>query len=1129
MSEHRAGQPEIHCSSCGTVASAGQRFCGHCGAALSQVCPACQAINPPANHFCGNCGAALSPAAAPVASAAAQDERRWVTVLFADISGFTALSEKMDHEDVKNFADRCSQRVSQVVQRYGGTVVQVVGDETYAVFGAPVAHEDDAERAVRAGLAIAGLNLADDPAKPVRLHVGINTGEAMTGLIGPAGQRDYTVMGDTVNTGARLLAAAQAGTVLVGQQTYRATQQVVRYAELAPIVAKGKDQPVAAWAAQELLAAPRARPLGMTPMIGREAELARLEQMWRRVEQRTQPHLVTLVGEPGIGKSRLVAEFERLLPATVTIWHGRCLPYGEALGYWALATVLKEAASIVAEDEPEAARGKLGVAVAAVMGPEGGAPEVARHLALLSGLDVDADRRGVSADQRVLHASARYFLEAAARQRPLCLVFDDIQWADDSMLDLIEAVVGRAHAVRLMVVTLARPELVDKRAAWGTGVRSFTSLPLDALGEEAERTLMLALIGERGLAGSLVDQFSHQADGNPLYVEELVAMMAESTASGTAAEVPSLIRMLIAARLDSLPAEERIALQRASIFGKVFWEGGLRALVAGPAPEPLESLDALERKDLLRGQARSQLRGDREYIFKHDLIRDVAYDRLPKAERRALHGRAADWLERAAGDQVENYFDQLAHHAVQAGQNERAIEYLMRAAERASRAAAHRQVAALLFQALEISGQAGRPEQLAELHARRGNALVQAGLWAEARPDLEAALAGMPLDSQEQRAAVLFDLATISFWMFDMPGLRRYASEAMLAAESIDRDDIKAGAMAAMTLALSSDGKPDEVVALTGQSLQLAGENPLPVVTFGAAITALNYSWLGRFDEAVVSAQQAIAIARQSKNTQFMTYTMPHLGLALAGQGRYVEAEQVFAEAQRFGREFEIWPMVARAMVMSSGYHFDVFDYAGYEALAQAGRELARSGTVIQTAVSASIDLLFHHIHCRDIVGAKQIISEVAEQVANAQGNHGWLWRLRLAEAEAELALARGDWQETLRLAERAKGQSQNHRRIKYYVFGLSTQAQALAALGRKSEAITAARSAVDLIRPIQSPALFVRAAAGLLAQAGDDALLAEARAAVQRTAAALPNVVMRQRFESAEAVQVIARLSHLV
>ncbi len=858
---------------------------------------------------------------------------------------------------------------------------------------------------------------------------------------------------------------------------------------------------------------------------GREVELGRLQHMWQQVQQEAQPHLVTIIGEPGIGKSRLAAEFERWLPADVSTWHGRCLPYGEALGYWALAAVLKEAAGIVAEDEAEAARAKLGAAVAAVMAPEGDPEDVARHLALLSGMDVEADRLAGDGDQRILHSSARQFLEAAARRHPLCLVFDDIQWADDSMLDLIEAVAAHVRHTRLMVVTLARPELADKRTAWGRGVQSFTSLPLGALNVADVSMLMLTLARARGLSpahvAELTAQVSQSAGGNPLYVEEMVAMLAEG--KGATAELPSLIKVLIAARLDTLPAVERLSIQLASIFGKVFWEGGLHALDTGH--RTAERLESLVQKDLLRTPAVSQFQGDREYSFKHDLIRDVAYDRLPKAERRALHGRAADWLESAAGEKVETYLDQLAHHAVQAGQQKRAIGYLIRAAEKASRAAAYRQAAALFGQAIEIAEELGQRDLATDLHARRGHALVSVNQWPEARHELDAALAGLTPEQPGPRALVLIDRATVSFWTADIPSLRRCSAEAMTLAEAVNRDDIRAGALAALTLAYSSDGNLESVASLTDQSVELAGETPIAAVTFGAAISSLNLVWLARFDEAAGRARQALEIARKANDTQFTAYAMPHIGLALGGQGKYAEAEEVFAEAIQYSRQFEIWSMMARALVMSSSYHYEVYDFAGHQAVVQEGHELARANNVGNAIVSGHIDLLFNHVARGDVSGAEAILSAVSETVANAAGNHGWLWRLRLAQAEAELTLARGDWENALRLADASISHSEPRGRVKYHMFGLGTRASALVALGRKREAIAAAKQGVDIIRPVQSPALFVRAAASLLSLEGDDAVLAEAQQAVARVSAALSNEGMRQSFEAAEPVQLILTL----
>jgi tetratricopeptide (TPR) repeat protein len=384
----------------------------------------------------------------------------------------------------------------------------------------------------------------------------------------------------------------------------------------------------------------------------------------------------------------------------------------------------------------------------------------------------------------------------------------------------------------------------------------------------------------------------------------------------------------------------------------------------------------------------------------------------------------------------------------------------------------------------------------------------------------------LPEENQEQRARVLIDLGTVAFWIPDIESLRRYATEAMTIADALKREDIVAGAMAVLTLAHSSDGESHKVVSMAEESLHRAGATPIAAVTFGAAIRSLNFIWLGRFDEAVSSGQQAVQIASKTNETQFITYSLPHVGLALAARGNYGQAQQAFDEARRFGQEYEVWAMLARVVAMEAGYHLDVFDFAGNAAIAEEACDLARSAQAINPLVSASLDLLFNKIRCQDVGQAEQIVSELEERVEQAAGQHGWLWRLRLAEARAELALARGDGEATLQLVEQAIAQSQARGRVKYHAFGLETRSRALAGLGRKHEAIVDARRAVELVRPIKSPALFVRAAAALLDLDGDDALLAEARTAAQSIAGALPNAEIRRCFWAAEPIRLLGTVS---
>jgi class 3 adenylate cyclase/tetratricopeptide (TPR) repeat protein len=1124
-----SGGGDVLCPLCAAPAAAAQQFCGKCGAALSRACSACGARNPPANNFCGACGARLGtetemravlakePAAQP-----SREERRWVTLLFADISGFTAMAEQMDPEDVKAMAHGCIDRMGEQVYRFGGTVLNVAGDQIFAVFGAPLAHEDDPERAVRAGLAIRECLLSQESTPPITVHIGINTGEVMAGFVGPAEHRGYTVMGDAVNTAARLMSSASAGSVLVGEETWRATRRSVQYRELPAVAVKGKERPLSVWEVLGASVVHDARPLGTAPLVGRDEELALLSDIWLKVVREGRPHLIAVLGEPGIGKSRLVAEFERRYCADALVLHGRCLPYGEVLGYSALTTVLNEAAGIPADAGANTARVKLTDLVRQAFEPEGPADdsdddlvEVSRHMALLCGLDTSADRSAKPADQRTLHASVRRFLEALARRKPLCLMFEDIHWADDALLDLIEFIASRTKEAPLLIVTQARPGLLEKRPNWGGGVRAFTSLPLEPLDETSGRELILALCRERGLAESVAEHVGRGAGGNPLFAEELVAMTAER---GSEAGIPSAIKVLISARLDALPPAQRNTLQLAAVFGKTFWAAGLSAL--GAHQDSSEHLEALEHRDLLRAQPRSQFRNEREYAFKHDLIRDVAYDMLPRAERRMLHGRVADWIERAAGERVEAYFDRLAHHTLQAGQAERAMGYLLQAAARARRASAYRQEAALLAQAIGVADQLGRRQEVAQLRVRRGSSFGSVGMWTAARPELEAALMEFSQDQMEQRAEALIELAGACFWLLDTRAVRESTTEALNLAERAGRNDLAAAALAWLGGAQQADG--DTVSARLSHQGAIARAGGLPVASL--ALAPLNSYLLGQTDEALDLGRKAAQILRESAHADATVWGLPHLGLALAAKGRYADALEVFFEARRLGQEYEIWPFLARVVAMSAGFHLDVYDLVGNEHLNEEARELAAAHSFLPPAVSAGIELLLNFARSNQPERADKLLDGVAAEVLKGAGWHGWLWKIRFAEAQAELAYARGQFQQAVQWAENTITQSASRSRIKYQALGLWTRARSLHRLERTREALADLHTAIKLARSMDDPAIFLRVAAPLLAIDGDDVTLQEARAAAQLIRTALPTEEMRRRFEAAEPVHLLSK-----
>jgi class 3 adenylate cyclase/tetratricopeptide (TPR) repeat protein len=680
---------EQTCNTCGSANPAAAKFCMSCGAQLERRCPSCGTPAPPDAKFCMACGSALDPAAAPAAQqpapapppaarAAPADERRQVTVLFADLSGYTAVSERMDPESVKALVDGALRRLGEEVTRYGGTVDKYIGDNVMAVFGAPVAHEDDEERAVRAALGMQNAmdeinaKLTARHGASFQLRVGINTGEVLAGAVGDG----YTVIGDTVNVAARLQAAGRPGTVTVGERTYRATEGEVDYRTLDAMHLKGKAKPVPAWEAICLRAAQptrRARARAATPLVGRDDELSLMESLYGRVTREKRPHLVTLIGQAGVGKSRLLHEFrqrvEQLAEEAPAFREGRCLPYGSGVVYWALGEVIRADAGIRDEDSGDQAWEKIkDYACGLLLRDEGEREAVERRAALVArllGIEAPDEPMPVEMDdpqklREAFFSAIRAAMEARSEEQPLVLAFEDIHWADHGMLDLIEYL---AQWVRgpLLILCLARDELLEHRPAWGGGRRGATSVFLDPLSADETRALVTALMPEGADAERAADAVATRAGGNPFFAEEMARMLAEE---GTieAAKLPGTVQALLAARLDSLEPHERQLVQQASVVGRTFWEGSLAAVAQDAGFDLDEALMSLQEKDLVIPSMGSQLAGEQEYAFKHVLIRDVAYGMLPKSVRSAKHFEVGRFIEERMGDRTDEVVTVLAEH-----------------------------------------------------------------------------------------------------------------------------------------------------------------------------------------------------------------------------------------------------------------------------------------------------------------------------------------------------------------------------------------------------------------------------------------------------------------------------------
>jgi class 3 adenylate cyclase len=600
------------------------------------VCPNCSHENEPGAKFCSQCGIALVEA-----RPAGGTERKVVTVLFADLVGFTSKAERLDPEDVQAVLKPYHERLRYELERWGGTVEKFIGDAVMALFGAPVTREDDPERAVRAALAIRDWIVEEGK---LEVRIAVNTGEVLVDLDAKPEAGQGMATGDVVNTAARVQSAAPVNGILAGDTTYRATADTIDYREHEPIEAKGKQAPVPVWEVAEA----RARfgidlaAEGRTPLVGRRREVEQVVGALARVREQRSPELLTLVGVPGIGKSRLVGELFQSIErgGQLTFWRqGRSLPYGQGVSYWALAEMVKAQAGILETDGDEEAGAKLERMVEQLL--EEDTEWVLSHLRPLVG-----QASAPPGSQEEAFAAWSRVWEALAEEHALVLVFEDIHWADDGLLDFIDYLADWVRDVPILIVCTARLELLERRPAWSGGKVNAATVQLPPLSDEQTAELMSAL--GAGMDPALLER----CGGNPLYAEQFARMLAER---GEGA-LPETVQGIIAARLDALAPEEKSLLQDAAVVGKVFWLGALGATE--------QQLHVLRQKELVQRARRSSVEGETEYAFKHVLLRDVAYGQIPRADRAAKHLRAAEWIESLG--RPEDHAEMLAHHYVNA-------------------------------------------------------------------------------------------------------------------------------------------------------------------------------------------------------------------------------------------------------------------------------------------------------------------------------------------------------------------------------------------------------------------------------------------------------------------------------
>ncbi|MGQ0548626.1 MAG: AAA family ATPase [Armatimonadota bacterium] len=926
----------IACWNCGQENPATAKFCPNCGKPQRTPCPECGAPLDEGAKFCANCGIPVGAGvkarldAGPVLTAEA---RKVVTVVFADLVSSTGLTERLDPEEAREVVGKFYGVVRHAVERTGGTVANLLGDAVLAVFGLPVTHEDDPERAVRAGLdirdALPTLNEHLHAAHGVRLEtrVGVNTGEVVAAS-GSTFDRDFLIS-DAVTTAARLQQTVSPGVVVVGERTYRLTRDVIEYRECPPMEVKGKATPVRVWEAVEPLPErPDVRRIA-APLVGRHAELGLLRNLYQRSCDEAIVHMVTVLGQAGVGKSRLLREFlaeVRDLDPRPLVLRGRSVAFGGRIGYHALLDILRTQAGLMDTDPPEIVRAKL---------TEWLRERLPQHAGLLGGLLQTFGADAVTPTdpgeaRRMLFDTWQTLIAALAADRPVILALEDIHWADDGVLDLVEWVAESIESAPLFLICLGRPELRERRATWGGGGRNATTMDLKPLrAREAED--LVAHLSSQGLTSELQQTIAHRAGGNPLFVEELVRMLMEG--SGPGAAIPDTVQAVLTARIDRLPPQERRVLQAASVLDRKFWPSAVAPLAGLFEEETIKAIEDLIKKELVVARPQSSIAGEREYAFRHILTRDVAYGMLPRSQRQRAHGEAGRWLETRLGERVEEAVEIVAEHFRMAGDDARAAPYLQRAGNKARRQYDNDNALRLFDQALEAAARAGAPKSdIARIRGDRGEVHQLRGAYKAALDDFEQGLAAardgndraleavlenrvglihhreLRLDQAEahfRRAAALAREAenrlTLGLSLVDLANVAwdrgRLGPDDTTLVEGIgflretgDKSSLARG-LNLMCMAKYAAGYRQAAIVAAQEGLAAAREagDKSRQATSLSYLSVINSFW-GNYEDAIRDGEAAIALAKEIDDKRRLAFTLSFVAHARGSLGEWGEA-----------------------------------------------------------------------------------------------------------------------------------------------------------------------------------------------------------------------------------------------
>jgi class 3 adenylate cyclase len=859
-------------------------------------------------------------------------------------------------------------------------------------------------------------------------------------------------MGDVVNVASRLQLAAPEGGVLVGEETYRPSRHSIHYEALEALRVKGREVAVGVWLATGAAAAVATRPLSSSPMVGREADLAVLVRAWEAVIEDRSPRLVTIWGAPGIGKSRLVREFtQRIEAGSGRVLVGRSLPYGESSSYEAFAQQVRALAGVYVTDSAPTARAKLARTVAALV-PEQERRDVMQSVSRLVGL---ADELRTS-DRNSLFFGAREFVEGAGRSAPTVFVFEDLHWANPSLLDLIESVTTRSTNVAALFIAVARPELLESRPNWSASRPGSSAVQLGPLTNDDAALLTGRLSIGLNLPADDLDRVLTRAEGNPLLIEELVRSLADHTA--TLRDVPPTVWALIAARLDRLPQLERRVVFEASVVGRIFWRRTVEALI-GDAAAVARALLTLDAQGLIRTVSSSRPEDDDEFAFEHALFREVAYATLPLAARRERHAAVARYLEGRRGDQPSASAAVLGHHWREAGAAEPAARYLIEAANEAAGAGAMKEAVKLYAEALELLPQEGRARRN-QVRLKSAQAMVDGGDFRNAITALESLVP--EIDSQDAVAALIAQ-SRAAFWTMDTERAQVLARRAVEMAEELDDQVLRLSSKSQLSLSLSMlPTRTREGIAEGEATLAVwpTGSKPVDLASHLTSLT-FAYGLTGEYEQGALRGRAAYQLAKETHQLDAMLQAASHLGVNLTGLGRHEEALIVLEDAAGQGERLELVPrFTSRIMNMWAGTLRELLLVEESRMRNMQAIEMSQRSGFPFSRGQALVDLVFLDLIEGEVGRADGSWPALLQLAESMRGWHHWLMIGRVMAARAEIALRMGRAVEAAEAATAAIAYAIDVARPKYEVMARATLGSALLLAGNAAAAVDELRAA---------------------------------------------------------------------